>query len=225
LEAPLKTVGVPPFSHTYAACPKCEEEKLLQIANEEKDRLAVFEKWRQDGITTRIYAGIPPRFKSAALTDFDLTDHITGWITKPKDFLLITGPCGVGKSRLACAMTMALRKKEIETTLIFSSELFLALRRSFNHSIVTLTEWDITSKLTRAPVLICDDIGVQKHSEYVIEAWYNIVDSRYRNCRPTAFTSNLNLKEISTLMSDRIASRLMSGTVVNLVGRDRRLKG
>ena len=40
---------------------------------------------------------------------------------------------------------------------------------------------------------------------------------------PTIFTSNITLKEISVLMSDRIASRIASGDVFELKGSDRRL--
>lgn len=70
---------------------------------------------------------------------------------------------------------------------------------------------------------IFDDIGAQKISDYVIEAWYNIIDRRYMFEHPTIFTSNLSLKEISVFMSDRIASRIASGIVFKLQGDDRRI--
>lgn len=225
MEVPFKTIGTPPFSHTYAVCPQCRaEEDAQELRNSEAQR-EVFKKWQEDGRRLRLLENIPPRFENARLADFKNIDQVLQWIARPEEFFLVIGPCGTGKTRLACAMAVALREKEITTKIVYSSDLFLSLRQSFNTKIGTnqLSEFQIIEAMTTPPILICDDIGVQKQTEYVIEAWYNIIDARYRNCKPTAFTSNLSLKEISAFMSDRVASRLMSGTVVTLTGKDRRL--
>jgi DNA replication protein DnaC len=225
LEVPLKTIGTPPFSHIYAVCPECKAEEEEQTRKAEEARQDIFRKWQEDGRKQRLLENIPPRFENAKLADFKNIDQVLQWVGKPEEFFLIVGPCGTGKTRLACAMAIALRQKEITTKIVYSSDLFLSLRQSFNAKAGTnqLSEFQIIEAMTAPPVLICDDIGVQKQTEYVIEAWYNIIDARYRNCKPTAFTSNLSLKEISAFMSDRVASRLMSGTVVTLAGKDRRV--
>lgn len=183
-----------------------------------------FQKRLEEDEKRRLYAGIPKRFENAKLSDFQKIDKVTAWVAHPEEFLLIIGECGTGKSHLACAIAIELRKKNIPTRIVFSSDLFLAMRRSFNRAEHgCLTEFEIVELTAQAPVLVCDDIGVQKQSEFVIEAWYNIIDARYREQKPTVFTSNLSPKEISIHMSDRIASRLASGTVVTIFGKDRRL--
>jgi DNA replication protein DnaC len=190
--------------------PETIEERLDRIQRQEAEE--------------RIYANIPPRFKNAKLSDFTRIDPILEWIKNPANFLLITGPCGTGKTHLACAITIELRKKAIQTRFVVSANLFLAIRRSFNNrDYAVLSEYDIVDSMVSPPVLVCDDIGVQKQSEFVIETWYTIIDSRYRDCKPTVFTSNLSLKEISLCLSDRVASRLASGVQMNLHGKDRRV--
>lgn len=174
--------------------------------------------------TKRIFENIPALYQGAKLSDFSTLGKITPWIKAPHKFLLIIGPTGTGKTHLVCAMAMEFRRRDISTEIVFSSDLFRSLRSSFNRvNPAEPTESQIIERLIRAPILICDDIGVQKQTEYVIEAWYNIIDTRARGCNPTVFTTNLSVKEISEYMSDRVASRLLSGIVVSLGGKDRRV--
>jgi DNA replication protein DnaC len=192
---------------------------------EQKSRLArldYFDEMLKEEKKQRIIQDVPERFKAAKLSDFSKIDRILEWIQKPKDFLMIIGPCGTGKTHLACAMTMDLRTKGMFTKLVFSSTLFLQLRNSFNNGGQSGSEMEIIESMIKPDILIVDDLGVQKQSDYVTESWYTIIDTRYRNNRPMACTSNLNLKEIASVMSERIASRLMSGTVVSLIGGDKR---
>lgn len=214
-----RKVVLGPFSTTLTSCPECEQEEYgkerLRIENQQK---AMQEQYQQ-----QIVAGIPPLFRDAKLSDFKNIDPALEWMEQREGFLVVVSPCGRGKSRLACAMTMELRRNAVPCTLVFSSDLFLALRNSFGQRNSSgPSEKELIESLVRGKVLIVDDIGVQKQSEYVIEAWYTIIDTRYRECLPTAFTSNLSLREISLCMSDRVASRLMSGKVMTLGGPDRR---
>lgn len=224
LAIPLKRVGTPPFQHVYAVCPECAREDEAEEQRKQKDLQDKHDEWIKAGIEERLFKGVPPRFRDAKLEDFQKIEKIIDWMRYPKDFLLILGPCGTGKSRLANAMAIEFRRREITTEVICSSDLFLSLRRSFNRlKTDDPTEFQIIDSLAQPTIAIFDDIGAQKQSEYVIEAWYNVIDLRYRNCKATVFTSNLAVKEISAGMSDRVASRLLSGTVVTLTGRDRRV--
>lgn len=51
-------------------------------------------------------------------------------------------------------------------------------------------------KLCRYPLLIIDDFGMERGTEYALEQIYNIVDSRYRSRKPLIVTTNLTLDEI-----------------------------
>mgnify|MGYP002551723091 FL=1 len=55
---------------------------------------------------------------------------------------------------------------------------------------------DIVDKLCRYPLLIIDDFGMERGTEYALEQIYNIVDSRYRSRKPLIVTTNLTLDEI-----------------------------
>ena len=75
------------------------------------------------------------------------------------------------------------------------------------------------------PFLILDDLGAEKFTEWVAEAVYDLIDHRYAWMKPTIITSNLDPVRLSELFGARLASRISSGRVVHLTGRDRRLIG
>ena len=58
---------------------------------------------------------------------------------------------------------------------------------------------EVVDKLCRYPLLIIDDFGMERGTEYALEQIYNIVDSRYRSRKPLIVTTNLTLDEISAV--------------------------
>ena len=55
---------------------------------------------------------------------------------------------------------------------------------------------EVVDKLCRYPLLIIDDFGMERGTEYALEQIYSIVDSRYRSRKPLIVTTNLTLDEI-----------------------------
>lgn len=69
---------------------------------------------------------------------------------------------------------------------------------------------------------VLDEIGCrEKVSDHQYECVKRFIDARQG--RPAIYLSNLSLDQISQVYDDRISSRLASGTVVGLMGQDRRL--
>lgn len=56
--------------------------------------------------------------------------------------------------------------------------------------------WTTNKFLKGDPLLIIDDFGMERGTEYALEQIYNIVDSRYRSRKPLIVTTNLTLDEI-----------------------------
>lgn len=77
-----------------------------------------------------------------------------------------------------------------------------------------------------ASLLLLDDLGAAKSSEWVEEVLYRIIDARYNNCLPTIFATNVaSPDELATRLGERTASRLTEmcrGHVIVLKGADRR---
>jgi DNA replication protein DnaC len=73
-------------------------------------------------------------------------------------------------------------------------------------------------------LVIIDDLGAEKFTEWVIETLYQIINERYENMLPTIFISNLSLGNLSEKVGDRISSRIAEMCEVReLKGNDRRI--
>jgi DNA replication protein DnaC len=72
-------------------------------------------------------------------------------------------------------------------------------------------------------LLVLDDIGAEKPSEWTQERLYSIIDERYSDCQPLIVTSNLPPSKLAGQTGDRVASRLAEMcAVAPMTGTDRR---
>ncbi|MGK4579625.1 ATP-binding protein [Kitasatospora sp. HPMI-4] len=66
--------------------------------------------------------------------------------------------------------------------------------------------------VSRCPLLILDDLGAAKSSEWVEEITYRLINRRYNQMLPTMITTNLRIKDLRDYLGDRVASRLAQMT-------------
>ena len=104
--------------------------------------------------------------------------------------LFLWGGVGTGKSFLAGCIANALMEQEVPVRMTSFARILNELNSSFSG------RNDIVDKLCRYPLLIIDDFGMERGTEYALEQIYNIVDSRYRSRKPLIVTANLTLDEI-----------------------------
>ncbi len=104
--------------------------------------------------------------------------------------LFLEGQPGVGKTHLAVAVL----KQAIQTTgargLFYDTRDLLRLIRSTYDPATRTTELDILRPVMKAELLVLDDLGAEKTSEWVDETMNLIVNTRYNERRLTLFTSN-----------------------------------
>lgn len=77
------------------------------------------------------------------------------------------------------------------------------------------------TRVESAHLLIIDDLGLRRPTEAQYEVVYEIIDRRGR--RPLALSANLSPDQLRDLYDDRVVSRLMRGTVIELDLPDRRI--
>ena len=104
--------------------------------------------------------------------------------------LLLWGGVGTGKSFLAGCIANALMELEVPVRITNFARILSELNSCFSG------RNEVVDKLCRYPLLIIDDFGMERGTEYVLEQIYNIVDSRYRSRKPLIVTTNLTLDEI-----------------------------
>ena len=104
--------------------------------------------------------------------------------------LFLWGGVGTGKSFLAGCIANALMEQEVPVRMTSFARILNELNSSFSG------RNEVVDKLCRYPLLIIDDFGMERGTEYALEQIYNIVDSRYRSRKPLIVTANLALDEI-----------------------------
>jgi DNA replication protein DnaC len=110
--------------------------------------------------------------------------------------LLLIGENGVGKTHLAVAVLKAvIRNKRIQGYFYESGDLLKLLKDTYASD---TNEMDVLRPVLEADLLVLDDLGVEKTSEWVQETLGHVVNIRYSERRPTVFTTNLVDSEDST---------------------------
>ena len=104
--------------------------------------------------------------------------------------LLLWDGVDTGKSFLAGCIANALIEQEVPVHMTNFARILNELNSSFSG------RNEIVGKLCRYPLLIIDDFGMERGTEYALEQVYNIVNSRYRSQKPLIVTTNLTLDEI-----------------------------
>jgi DNA replication protein DnaC len=104
--------------------------------------------------------------------------------------LLLYGDVGTGKTFSSACIANALLDKKIPVVMTSFVKL-LEKTRGFDED-----DESIIRQLNKAKLLVIDDLGAERGSDYALEKVYDIVDSRYRANLPMILTTNLDLEEM-----------------------------
>jgi DNA replication protein DnaC len=200
----------------YHPCtPECEKK------NERRE----WELARRDArvSTLRERSGLSKRMRNYTLGNFKLEASDAAWARIKVDEYLesweenqeegnglyFCGGVGTGKTHLAVAvMNELIRKKRVPSLFVTVPELLDNLREVYNKPGRNLDEW--MDAVQNADLLILDDLGSERVTEWVRERIFVIVNHRYRESLPTIFTSNIGPKDLAQQLGERTASRIIA---------------
>jgi DNA replication protein DnaC len=134
--------------------------------------------------------------------------------------LLVLGPTGTGKTHQAYGAMRALSLSGVSAPWRFSTAADIYAQMRPRHKV---DSEEVFESYAKARVLVVDDLGAAKGSEWNEEVNYRLINYRYEQELPTLITSNVPAKELGAVVGERVASRLteMAQRVV-LRGEDRR---
>lgn len=203
-------------------CKRCQWE-ALHLAARDSETYALAQRQARAERTTAalIGAGITPRFADATFDGYVAeTEQQRKALSKCRDYaeqfpehfragrsLLLTGNVGCGKTHLASAIVRTVVADQCRALIIPASDIISLARASMVPG-AGYTDRDVVLHLGGLDLLVIDEVGCQKGSEYELALLHAIIDRRYQAVLPTVLISNLGVDGLKAYIGDRALDRL-----------------
>ena len=206
-----------------AACPKCFGSGLEVVpgrgarscdCRSEDRRSKLLEAaripMRYESCTLRTYRPAPSN--SSQLSAFNHSFRLVRDYPGANRGLLLTGPCGVGKTHLAVAILRGLIEKGVSCVFYEFGTLLKEIQDSYN-LVSQTSELKVLAPVYEADVLVLDELGASKPTDWVRDTMTQVIGRRYNDKRLTIFTTNYSdarRQPADETLEDRIGVRLRS---------------
>src|SRR5215470_8677694 len=190
-------------------CPKCDGMGMRILLRADGSQAAEACECRYEQRITRLLsrAGIPRRYEHCSLDSYESSfpgaDRSLGMAALmarrfvdryPADTdgrgLLMTGSIGVGKTHLAVGILQSLvLEKGVHGLFCDYRELLKEIQNSYNPQVAT-TELEILAPVFESEVLVLDELGAAKPTDWVWDTVAHILNTRYNDRRTTIITTN-----------------------------------
>lgn len=211
------------YRDRWVECPECAKlaEQARIAAEKEQERIAAAKRKAAAWERTLGNAGIPERFKGRTLDTYKpendkqrtihafCRDYAAGFaeVGKSGRSLLMLGLPGTGKTHLSIGIAIQIMREGHTAVFCTASRMFRSIKDTYSKK-SEKTESDAVAIYTQCDLLIIDEVGVQRGSDYERDTLFDVINERYENLRPTIILSNLTIEEAKAYLGERVFDRL-----------------
>jgi DNA replication protein DnaC len=190
--------------------PTSWRERVAQTRHATDEEMAAAEKRTADEWNSNkarvLVARLPEVYRAAVPRHQKTVEWLDGYRSGARHGFTILGDHGSGKTWEAMALARALLVEDrIPVQTVTAPELLEVLRPGGSGDI---------GQFKVAPVLVLDDLGTEKVTDWVDEQLYTIAGFRASRTLPMIITSNLKPDEIKKRYDARLVQRLFGGSVL-----------
>ena len=185
------------------ACAICDDTGWKSITVDGVSRVSRCECVRLRATEQHLHdARIPPRYQRCTLENFVTyqNEELLRAVESARRFgeafpavqkgLMLIGPPGIGKTHIAVSVLRQAITRTGARGLYYDTRALLRDIRSTYNPVLQMAEMDILRPVMEAELLILDDLGAERLTDWVEETMSLIVNTRYNERRPTIFTTN-----------------------------------
>lgn len=209
------------FGTRFSCCPICtkEQNEKEEAEKAKKEAKRLLDIWQQKIGNS----GIPERFKDRYLSSYVINpnnhkqqrifdfcksyaDDFANVKKTGRSFLML-GTVGTGKTHLSIGIALEIIKAGHTSIFTSASKIFRAIKDTYQKN-SNQKESEIMAIYTKCDLLIIDEVGVQRGSDFEKETFFDVINERYENMLPTIILSNLTIDEIKEFLGERVFDRL-----------------
>ena len=185
------------------SCPHCDGTRWRQVTDDGVVRVVRCECWRTDMARTLLDAArIPRGYEHCDLDTFVSYENekLLKALRRARRFietfpvvekgLLLIGDPGIGKTHIAVAVLKQVVSEKRAHGLFYDTRSLLNAIRSTYDPVTRTSAADVLRPVLEAELLVLDDLGAERVTDWVDETMNLIVNTRYNERRSTIFTSN-----------------------------------
>lgn len=215
----------------YILDKKCEclEKLLVERAIENSSLSNAFSSQNFDNFDITVFSdeelnGISPR-KNIKQILSHIKDFIDNLNLSETKSLLFTGNTGVGKTFLSSCIAKKLTEMGFNVVYETAANVCELMDTEKFGKASVVSDRNTVKNLYSADLLIIDDLGTEFRTQYTLSALYELLNSRLINNKKMIINTNLSIKELKDLYSERIFSRFLGHfNILEFIGEDLRTK-
>ena len=208
-------------------CPRCNWAALNTDPVDSDSHKVAKARRADDRLNTLLVgSGITPRFRGCTLSGFKTDGEqakvraLATCMTYVERFednyrdgrsMILSGNIGTGKTHLGSAMAQAVIRQHGAKAVIVTIAEIVRVAKGTMAKGATYDERDVINELAGADLLIIDEIGAQRGTDYEVGILHEVIDKRYQLVLPTVIISNLLVDDLKSYIGERALDRLRQG--------------